>query len=86
MQKLNTVVLSSLILWPWEIFNKVSTAFLAILRHSRLSSLKLFTVDPYFGGMFKTGLPKSAKLAHLGIFRHIGGVGSGRKITNLKIY
>ena len=36
--------------------------------------------------MFKTGLPKSAKLAHLGIFRHIGGVGWGRKITNLKIY
>ena len=25
-------------------------------------------------------------LAHLGIFRHIGGVGWGRKITNLKIY
>ena len=33
MQKLNTVVLSFLILWPWEIFDKVSIAFLAILRH-----------------------------------------------------
>ena len=42
----------------------------------QFSSLKFFTVDSYFGGMFKTGLPKVHNLAHLGIFRHIGG-GSG---------
>ena len=28
---------------------------------SKISNVKLFTVDPYFGGMFKTELPKKAK-------------------------
>ena len=34
----------------------------------QLSSLKFFTVDPYFGGMFKTGFPKSAKFSTFGHF------------------
>ena len=33
-----------------------------------ISHEQVFTVDPYFGGMFKTGLPKSAKFSTFGHF------------------
>ena len=36
-----------------------------------IPNVKFFTVDPYFGGIFKVERPKEA---HFGIFRHMGGV------------
>ena len=39
-----------------------------------ISNGKFFMVNPYFGGIFKVEWPiRAKKIAHLGIFRHIGG-------------
>ena len=50
-----------------------------------ISNVKFFTVDPYFGGIFKVDDQKCPKIAHFGIFIHIGGVGGGQKNVDLKI-
>jgi hypothetical protein len=38
----------------------------------KISNIKFFTVDPYFGYTFNMGFPKMAK--KMAIFRHKGGV------------
>ena len=42
------------------------------------------TVDPFFGVVFSPDTQKVLKTAHLGIFRHIGGVGWAPKIWTSK--
>ena len=48
------------------------------------ANVKFFTVDPYLGCMFFWDSQKEMKIAHFGIFRHIGGPGGPEKIWTPK--
>ena len=52
---------------------------------AQISNIKFSRWTPTLGVCFKWDSQKVLKIAHFGVFRHIGGVRCDRKITDIKI-